>query len=127
MVNSLSRKRLNRFIELAQRAHVHRVCPTHTEAKLWEALRSQQLGVAFRRQVPIVDRYIADFVAPSLLLIVEVDGGCHERRRVADARRDRELHRLGYIVLHLDAELVLRQLPIAVAAVREAVAAALAG
>jgi transposase InsO family protein len=64
MVISLSRKHLNRSVELAQRAHVHRVCPTHTEAKLWEALRSQQLGVAFRRQVLIGDRFIADFVAP---------------------------------------------------------------
>jgi very-short-patch-repair endonuclease len=127
MVNSLSRKHLNRSVELAQRAYVHRVCPTHTEAKLWEALRSQQLGVAFRRQVPIGDRYIADFVAPSLRLIVEVDGGCHERRRVADARRDRELHRLGYTVLHLQAEVVEQRLSAAVDAVRAAVAAALAG
>jgi very-short-patch-repair endonuclease len=58
----------------------------------------------------------------SLRLIVEVEGGFHERRQVADARRDRELHRLGYAVLHLDAELVLRQLPVAVATVRAAVA-----
>jgi very-short-patch-repair endonuclease len=127
MVNSLSRKRLNRSVELAQRAHVHRVCPTHTEAKLWEALRGQQLGVTFRRQVPIGDRYIADFVAPSLRLIVEVDGGWHERRRVADARRDRELRRLGYIVLHLDAELVEQRYSVAVDAVRAAVAAVPAG
>jgi very-short-patch-repair endonuclease len=126
MVNSLSRKNLNRSVELAQRAHVYRVCPTYTEDKLWEALRSQRLGVAFRRQVPIGDRYIADFVAPSLRLIVEVDGGFHERRRVADARRDRELHRLGYTVLHFDAELVLRQLPVAVL-VRLAIASAAFG
>jgi very-short-patch-repair endonuclease len=77
--------------------------------------------------VPIGDRYIADFVAPSLRLIVEVDGGFHERRRVADARRDRELHRLGYNVLHLQAEVVEQRLSAAVDAVRAAVAAALAG
>ena len=78
------------------------------------------LGVAFRRQVPIGNRYIADFLAPSVKLVVEVDGCCHARRVVADARRDRVLLRLGYRVLRLDAELVLRQLPLAVEAVRQA-------
>ncbi len=53
-------------------------------------------------------------------LIVEVDGPYHARRVAADARRTRVLARLGYRVLRLDAEVVLRQVPVAVAAVREA-------
>ena len=52
---------------------------------------------------------------------MEVDGGYHGRRVVADARRDRDLRRLGYTVLHLDAALVLSALPQAVERVQEAV------
>ncbi|MGC4063441.1 MAG: DUF559 domain-containing protein [Polyangiaceae bacterium] len=105
---------------LIERASAMREHPTTSEAALWRELRARRLGVAFRRQVP-VGRYIADFVAPSVKLIVEVDGGYHSRRTTADAHRDRDLRRLGYSVLHLDAALVLRQLSVAVEAVRAAV------
>jgi very-short-patch-repair endonuclease len=76
------------------------------------------LGIAFRRQV-IIAGFIADFppsgiakrvVAPSVRLVVEVDGRCHERRAARDARRDRKLERAGYRVVRLSAELVLRDL-----------------
>ena len=75
--------------------------------------------ICFRRQVPL-GRYIADFVAPAVRLVVEVDGGYHARRRAADARRDRVLARLGYRVLRLDAELVVAELPEALRRIREA-------
>ncbi|MGC4065051.1 MAG: DUF559 domain-containing protein [Polyangiaceae bacterium] len=93
---------------LAERAALLRARSTSSEAALWALLSGGKLGVAFRRQVP-VGRYIANFVAPSVKLIVEVDGGYHSRRAVADARRDRDLRRLGYRVLHLSAEMVLSQ------------------
>ena len=104
---------------LVQRAQLMRACPTESEQKLWLALRSGQLDVPFRRQVPI-GHYIVDFVAPRAKLVVEVDGRCHEHRRTADARRDRKLARLGYRVLRLDAALVRRQLPLALARIRRA-------
>src|SRR5690606_7842959 len=91
---------------------------TPAEAALGEALRGRKLGVAFRRQVVVCSRYVADFYAPTLRLVVEVDGGCHEQRRAADARRDRVLGRAGYRVLRLSAELVQRELPEAVARIR---------
>jgi very-short-patch-repair endonuclease len=81
------------------------------------------LGVTFRRQVPI-GRYIADFLAPAARLIVEVDGGYHQRRRVADGRRDRDLNRLGYRVLRLPAALVVAQPSQALALVAIPLAAA---
>jgi very-short-patch-repair endonuclease len=46
--------------------------------------------------------------APAVRLVIEVDGEYHSRRGTADARRDRVLRRLGYQVLRLEAELVLR-------------------
>ena len=104
---------------LALHAHTMRQAPTDSEARLWRALRSSQLGVAFRRQVPLLG-FIADFYAPSARLIVEVDGGCHARRVTADARRDRKHARGGYRVVRLPAELVMRDLPAAVLALRRA-------
>jgi very-short-patch-repair endonuclease len=94
---------------------------TPSEQKLWEAIRGSRLGVCFRRQVPL-GRYIADFVAPSVRLVVEVDGRYHSRRRTADARRERDLRRMGYRVLRLDAALVEGQLAEAVAHIRVGVA-----
>ena len=93
-----------------------RHAPTDTEAALWRALRSSQLGVAFRRQVPVLS-FIVDFLAPSARLVVEVDGGYHAGRLRADARREQKLRRAGYRVLRLDAELVRRDLHAAVARV----------
>jgi very-short-patch-repair endonuclease len=78
------------------------------EAALWALLQRRQLGVVFRRQVVVLGRYIADFLAPSAKLIVKVDGGYHCRRGIADARRDEALRRAGYRVLRLDAESVLK-------------------
>jgi len=89
---------------------------------LWHhALSGRRLGVLFRRQYR-VGRHVADFAAPAARLVVEVDGAWHARRRAADERRDRVLARAGWRVLRLDAELVERELPVAVERVREAVA-----
>ena len=104
---------------LIHRAQLLRANPSWPEQVLWNAIRSGKLGVPFRRQVPL-GGYIADFVAPRAKLIVEVDGSCHSFKRVADARRDRKLARLGYKVLRLEADLVMKELPLALQHVREA-------
>jgi len=122
-MSAQSRQHSKREQQLAERAQSLRANSTWSERVLWEALRSSRLGVAFRRQVPIGSRYIADFLAPEIRLVVEVDGGSHRQRVVADAQRDRDMRRLGYRVLRLDAEVVLRQLPLAVGAVRVAIGA----
>jgi very-short-patch-repair endonuclease len=78
------------------------------EAALWAELNNRRLGVMFRRQVVVLGRYIADFLAPAVKVIVEVDGGYHARRVTADARRDEKLRRAGYRVVRVPAELVLQ-------------------
>jgi very-short-patch-repair endonuclease len=85
-----------------------RHAPTLSEAKLWTELSAGKLGVAFRRQVPVGHRYIVDFLAPSLKLVVEVDGGVHRKRGAADARRDGWLRRAGYRVVRFRVEDVVR-------------------
>jgi len=103
-----------------------RHAPTRSEDLLWRsALSGRKLGVLFRRQVPLLGgRYIADFAAPAVKLVVEVDGAWHGRRRAADERRDRALGRAGWRVVRLPAELVERELAVAVERVREALEAA---
>lgn len=96
-------KQHRRRNELEQYAARNRAQPTESEAKLWEALRRGRLGIRFRQQVVLLERYIVDFYAPSLRLVVEVDGGYHRLRKSSDARRDRELRRAGYTVLRLPA------------------------
>ncbi len=107
---------------LAHRAAGMRSAPTTTEALLWQALSGSKLGVGFRRQYVVGSR-IVDVAAPSLRLAVEVDGGYHGQRVRADARRDRELARLGWRVVRVPAELVLHQPSQAVALVRLALVA----
>ena len=106
---------------LVGRAAEMRHAPTPSEARLFEALRGRRLGVAFRRQVPVLGRFIADLLAPEVRLVVEVDGVYHTRKHAADARRDRALLRAGYLVLRLDAELVMADLDAAVGRVLAAV------
>jgi len=112
-----SRSTSRRHGILSERAALMRQAPTASEARLFEALRGGRLGVSFRRQVPLLGRFIADLLAPEVRLIVEVDGLYHTPREAADARRDRALQRAGYTVLRLEARLVMGDLEAAVACV----------
>jgi very-short-patch-repair endonuclease len=106
---------------IALRAQQMRHSATPSENVLWQSLRACKLGVAFRRQVPL-GRYIADFFAREVGLAIEVDGPYHSDRRRADERRDAALGRMGYRVLRLEAELVLRNLPEALKRIRAVLA-----
>ena len=107
---------------LAARARVMRASPTATEQLLWARIRARRLGVLFRRQVPLLGRFIADFLAPSQRLVIEVDGAYHAERRRADARRDAALERAGYRILRLEASLVVSDIERALGAIRAALA-----
>ncbi|MBW8885822.1 MAG: endonuclease domain-containing protein, partial [Planctomycetia bacterium] len=106
---------------LAARARLMRFAPTEAEALLWRELRGGKLGVWFRRQVPVAGRYIADFAAPEVRLIVEVDGGYHDRRGRADAQRDQVLRRAGWRVVRVPAKEVRSNIGAAVERVRAAI------
>ena len=87
-----------------QRARHMRQTLTPPEARLWAALRRQQLGVKFRRQHPI-GPYIIDFFCASLKLAIEVDGTSHGSEEAAahDARRTRWLASQGIEVIRIAA------------------------
>jgi very-short-patch-repair endonuclease len=122
VIRPASRPSSHRALVLAERASSMRRQPTTSERLLFDAVRGGRLGVAFKRQVPLLGRYIADLFVPSLGLVVEVDGGYHGRTTRHDERRDRALARAGYRVLRVEAELVMRDLPGAVAVIRKAIA-----
>ena len=105
---------------LVNRARRMLHAPTPSEEALWQALRGGVRGVAFKRQVVLGGRYIVDFLAPSVGLVVEVDGGCHRQSRAADRRRDTKLARLGYRVVRVEAGLVMRSVQAVVQLLRQA-------
>ena len=115
-----ARRHARRVRLLDGRAHRMRSHPEPAEQLLWEQLKGKQLGVAFRRQLVIGQRFIVDFAAPKARLIVEVDGLYHARQRTADARRERWLRRQGWRILRLPEQLVRRELSVAVARVAAA-------
>jgi very-short-patch-repair endonuclease len=82
------------------RARAMRAAPTDAEKKLWWHLRYRLRveGTHFRRQVRL-GRYIVDFACHNARLVIEIDGGQHAERSVADARRSTFLESEGYRVL----------------------------
>ncbi len=76
---------------------------TRYEAKLWTYLRNRKLGgLKFRRQHP-VGPFIADFCCMEKNLIIELDGGHHNKEENIreDKKRDAILTSFGYTVLRI--------------------------
>jgi very-short-patch-repair endonuclease len=74
---------------------------TPHERILWRALRELPLeGTHFRRQAPI-GPYVVDFFCPAKRLIIELDGGHHNKDETAERDRERQnwLEREGYRVI----------------------------
>ncbi|MCA6117928.1 DUF559 domain-containing protein [Bradyrhizobium sp. WSM 1738] len=95
---------------------------TRAETLLWRHLKAGRLGgLGFRRQTPMGD-YIADFVAHSCKLVVEVDGESHdfESRLRHDARRDPWFASRGYRVLRFTNDDVMKNLEGVVLSILEA-------
>lgn len=67
------------------------------EKQLWSILRSEGMGVKFRRQA-VIGRYIVDFVCYEKKLVIEVDGGQHYQSQ-KDIRRDQWLKTQGFEVI----------------------------
>lgn len=72
---------------------------TVTEVAFLRRLAMGNVG-GFDFQVAI-GFYIADFVFPSKMLIIEVDGPSHDGRQGYDLRRDGFLNRAGFTVWHV--------------------------
>ena len=98
--------------ELMQRAKMLRQEATEAECVFWEAVRGRRCGgLKFRRQ-HAVGQFILDFWCPERRLVVELDGGIHERADVAAHDREREewIQRYGVCILRFRNEEVLTNL-----------------
>jgi very-short-patch-repair endonuclease len=105
------------------RAKQLRRAMTRAETLLWRHLKAHRLAaLGFRRQSPM-GNYIADFVAHSRKLVVEVDGESHdfESRLRHDERRDQWFASRGYRVLRFTNDDVMRNLEGIVLAIGQAV------
>jgi len=67
---------------------------TEAEQILWKKLRNNQLGLKFRRQHPF-EMFIVDFYAPSVKLVIELDGSIH----TIPANKDYDEMRTDYLKL----------------------------
>ena len=111
-------------VDDVQRARAKNLRRTMTRAEtlLWRYLKADRLaGLGFRRQSPM-GNYIADFVAHSCKLVVEVDGESHdfEERIRHDDRRDRWLVSRGYRVLRFTNDDVMKNLEGVLLAIQQA-------
>jgi very-short-patch-repair endonuclease len=94
------------------RARTLRQNMTQAERRVWQILRSHRMtGYQFLRQVPI-GRYIADFVCHEARLIVEIDGGQHDRSSPREAERSGFLQNQGYRILRFWSNEVLANLDV---------------
>jgi len=105
-----------------RRARQLRSDMTLEERLVWWRLRNQQLGVKFRRQVPI-GAYIADFASVTAKVIVELDGSQHTAN-AADVERDQVLASRGFEVLRFHNHQVREGLDDVVDQIIQAIAAA---
>ncbi|WP_233191900.1 MULTISPECIES: endonuclease domain-containing protein [unclassified Brevundimonas] len=90
------------------------------EQRVWALLRSGQIdGHKFRRQHPI-GRYLADFVCDRLRLVIEIDGGVHDRDEVvtSDHLRQTDLEALGWTVLRFSNAQALSEPAVITTAIR---------
>ena len=83
----------------AEYAKHHRKNMPVSEAALWNRIRRKQLGVRFRRQVPI-GPYIADFACLNPRIVIEVDGSDHDWKD--EEERTYFLESQGFTVLRIN-------------------------
>lgn len=81
---------------------------TEAELILWESLRGKNIGFKFRRQ-HIIDEFIVDFVNLEKNLVIEVDGGYHNKieQQEIDEIRTLILNDLGFKVIRFSNEQII--------------------
>ena len=83
---------------------------TKGERRLWKSILSkEQTGIRFLRQRAI-DHFIVDFFAPSLGLIIEIDGNSHFFKSEYDFYRQKKLKSLGFQFIRFTEGEVINQL-----------------
>lgn len=99
-----------------------RVNATPAEQCLWGYICRDKLGIRFRRQVSI-SRYVVDFCAKTIRLVIEIDGSVHQDERVKslDTLREKEMIAWGFCVLRFTNDEVFNKPGMVLGAIREAI------
>ena len=102
---------MRRDRELISNAQELRRNMTDCDRKLWHRLRHRNLGLKFRRQMPI-GGYIADFACPAARIVIELDGGQHgsDEAEALDLIRTSAIERSGFRVIRFWNHEVIEQL-----------------
>jgi len=103
------KQHLRYFEELRKLAKINRKNQTKTEEIIWGLLRGKRLGYKFTRQKPI-DRFVVDFYCSELLLVIEIDGGYHDKRKYYDSERDKRLAWRGIKVIRFSDKEIINDL-----------------
>ena len=109
--------------EIFKRAGKLRKNMTEAESKLWSLLRKKKVeGKRFRRQHP-VNKFIVDFYCHECKLVIEVDGGIHQRaeQKEYDTGRTYELEQLGLKVIRFTNSQVLQQPGMVIERIKETI------
>jgi very-short-patch-repair endonuclease len=107
--------------EKLQRARELRQELTPAEKILWNELRENKLGAHFRRQ-QVIAGFIVDFYCHTAGLVIELDGGIHDKQIEEDARRDRVLAEMGLRIVRFRNEEILKDLQSVLGKIRTLVA-----
>jgi very-short-patch-repair endonuclease len=95
---------------------------TPAERRLWALLRNRGLGVKVRRQHPIAG-FVVDFYISAARLVVEADGGVHDRQPEEDALRTEAFQALGLRVIRFPNDAIETTADAVALAIREVAAA----
>ncbi len=84
---------------------------TPAEILLWrDVLKARKMkGYQFNRQFPI-GNYIVDFICRKLRLIIEIDGFSHNLKFDKHIKKDEDLRKMGYTILHVKEKDVLKDI-----------------
>ena len=98
-------------------ARTLRQTQTPPEKKLWNKIRSGKLlDVRFHRQQILLNSYIADFYAPIIKLVIELDGSQHNliENKANDLIRDNKLTSAGIMVKRYSNTMIYRNIDLVV-------------
>jgi very-short-patch-repair endonuclease len=96
--------------ELRILSRKNRIKSTGTENIVWyEILNNRKTGFKFLRQKPIY-KFILDFYCRDLLMVIEIDGGYHNKRKWIDIERDNFMKSLNIETLRISNDEVLGDL-----------------
>jgi very-short-patch-repair endonuclease len=85
---------------------------TLAERKLWARLRGNRLGGFHFRRQQVIEPYIVDFYCHQAALVIEVDGGVHQKLEDNDRQREQNLGVRGLHVIRFTNREVMQNLDV---------------